>query len=487
MEQISFSEVHKQVLGEWAPDGRHLAAVSQNRLLVRGGNSLKLVQVYVCLDKVERIEWSPDSEFLLTEIVGRSVVQVWSLNDADWACRIDEGAAGVARARWGTSSAHVLIVSDFQLYLKVWSLSDQGAVTQIRHPKYGNKGLSFSHDGCLLALLRRTQCQDSVAVFSCQESFRQVADISIGGDFSDLRWMPGNGAILLWERPSRSTRLVWYSPDGQLLGQVDEFKLLRSVFLSPSLEIAAVGGFDGSLHLVNGVTRAPLTKFTHDLKAACVETAESDVAVFREVFVGGGASPQDTDGANATVHAAARGGTVRYTRLPNPSSVQVPAERPGAEPAIDEDGLPRQGVGAAAWSPDERYIATKHDGMPTAVWVWDLGCLALVALLIHRTPVRSFSWDTCGGLHGGSPRLALTTAVDPLIFFWSPEEARVVSSPIPAPSLQWRCDGQALLLQDRQCACVCWAITPSTWHTAAAAEDGDEAAGARQGAARAKE
>ena len=46
-------------------------------MLVRNAETLKLVQVFVCVDKVERLEWSPDSEFILTEVARPGVVQVF--------------------------------------------------------------------------------------------------------------------------------------------------------------------------------------------------------------------------------------------------------------------------------------------------------------------------------------------------------------------------------------------------------------------------
>ncbi|CAE8585482.1 unnamed protein product [Polarella glacialis] len=176
-----FSEVHKQSLGQWSPNGKYLAAAAQNRILIRNAESLKLVQVYVCLDKVERVEWSPDSEFLLTELGRQGIVQVWSLKESEWTCRIDEGLGGVAHARWGLTSKHVLISSDFQLYLSVWALEDQSIAVQIRHPKFANSGLAFSHNGRWLAMLRRCDCQDRLSLYSCEENFARLADVPLAG------------------------------------------------------------------------------------------------------------------------------------------------------------------------------------------------------------------------------------------------------------------------------------------------------------------
>lgn len=435
---MSFSEVHKQSLGQWAPNGKHLAAVAQNRLLLREAETLKLVQVYVCVDKVERIEWSPDSEYVLTQVARQGIVQIWSLRECNWECRIDEGLGGVAHARWGISAQHVFVVSEFQLYLSIWKLEDKSRAVQIRHPKHPQKGLAFSHNSRWFALLRRSSCRDSVAVHSCIETFSQLTEIPVSGDFADLAWVLGDSAIVLWERPARSARFVWYSPRGELLSQIDECALLRCSFPSPTGQLLAGGCFDGSIHLLNAVSTKPLTRWTHDLKAACAEASEAEVAVLRE-------------------EASGVGGPVRCVRLPNPASVRIPEERPGYELTVDADGVPRQGVGIAAWSSDERFLATRREGSPTTIWVWDLGCLALAVVLIFRTPVRSFVWDPSAASRGPCARLAISTA-DPLLFLWSAAvrgEAMVLPCPLSMARLQWRSDGRTLLLQERERACVC--------------------------------
>ena len=72
------SEVLRQGLGQWSPNGRYLAGAQQNRLQIRDPEFLKLLQVFICIDKVERIEWSPDSQLLLTELSRQGVIQIWS-------------------------------------------------------------------------------------------------------------------------------------------------------------------------------------------------------------------------------------------------------------------------------------------------------------------------------------------------------------------------------------------------------------------------
>jgi len=457
---MKFSEVHKLAWGQWAPDGRHLASVAQNRVLVRDATILNLVQVYVCKDKVDRIEWSPDSVYILAELSKQGIVQVFSTADAEWSCRIDEGLGGVARARWGPLSQHVLVLSDFLLYVSIWKLEDQGVAVRIPHPKYRSRGLAFSRNGRWLALLRRSDCRDSVVVHSCEEGFAQISEFPVDGDCADLVWAPGDQGLILWERPARTTRLLWFSPCGEQLAQNCECGLIRSVFASPTARFIAAGSFDGWTHLVGGASMKPVARLMHDLKVATAEADEAEVAVLREEFVAGGPAArylhQQGGAVKSTPESSVQtSGSVRYVRLPNPASVRIPEERISPEIPVDGDGIPRQGIGTCVWSPDERYLATKHDNMPTAVWVWDLGRLALAALLLHRSAVRSFTWDPSDAARGEGSRLAIATA-DPLLFLWSPAEAAVAPCPLSGGKLSWCSAGEALLLlQDRDRACTC--------------------------------
>ncbi|CAK0800028.1 unnamed protein product, partial [Prorocentrum cordatum] len=434
---MSFSEVHRETLGHFSPDGGHLAGVSNNRILVRDARTLRLAEVFVCAAKVERIEWSADSEFLLAEVARPGLVQIWSLRDSSWACRIEEGIAGVARARWGPASRHVFVVADFGLYLAAWALEDGRRAAQIRYPKYPHRGLAFGREGRCLALLCRSDCRDSVAVHGCDGEFSRLAEFPLRHDCADLAWAPNDAAIILWERPAHSPHFLWYSPAGELLSQLGDCGPLRCACPAPSARLLAAGCLDGGLQLVSGDAMQPLARLEHDLGTALAEAGDDEVLVLRE---------EDP---------AAEGAPVGYVRLP-PGGLRVPVERRPAEVPVDSDGVPRQGVGTLSWSPDERYVATRHDGMPTAVWVWDTGRLALAALLLHRAPVRAMAWGSPsqpqGG--GGSARLAVSTADSVLHFWWRGGSARL-PCPLPAARLQWRCDGAAVLLQERQGVCVC--------------------------------
>ena len=56
--------------------------------------------------------------------------------------------------RWASTDRHVLTVSDCKLRLTIWSLTDK-SVQFIQYPKHADRGVDFSPDGKLMAVLQR--------------------------------------------------------------------------------------------------------------------------------------------------------------------------------------------------------------------------------------------------------------------------------------------------------------------------------------------
>eukprot|EP00928_Gymnodinium_smaydae_P053899 TRINITY_DN37790_c0_g1_i1.p1 TRINITY_DN37790_c0_g1~~TRINITY_DN37790_c0_g1_i1.p1 ORF type:complete len:516 (-),score=66.16 TRINITY_DN37790_c0_g1_i1:88-1635(-) len=472
------SDVHKQVHGTWSPDGRHLAAAAGNRLLVREAEGLKLVQVFVCAGKIERVSWAPDSQHLLAEVPKQAIVDIWYLRDGDWHCRIDAGLAGAVRAIWAPTSTHVLVISDFQLYVSVWCLVDRKSVAQVPHPKFASRGLAFSASGRWLAVLRRVGCRDWLSVLSCETDgaarttpFETIADVALvdGSDCADLAWAPGDAALVFWDRPSRSPRFLWYNPCGELLVRLDDGGLARRVCPSPSRQFFAAASFDGCVHLVSGAARRLTARLVHDLAQACAEAGEDEVQLLQQQPKSVATTGQSACYA-ATSRTAAIAGALRNLGggdISASASAHVSVTTDPSSVALDADGFCRVGVSSAEWSPGERYLATRHDSAPAVVWVWDVGRLALRAVLMHCSPVRAFSWnpskDTTASASEEEPRLAIATAEDGLCLWTASTATSVgesVACPVAAGRLEWRRDGRAVLLQDRDRACVCW-MAPS--------------------------
>ncbi|MEQ2174674.1 WD repeat-containing protein wrap73 [Goodea atripinnis] len=87
---------------------KYRATCVQYRLVVRDVSSLQILQLYTCLDQISHMEWSSDSLFILCAMYKRGLVQVWSLEQPDWHCKIDEGSIGLVSSRWSPDGRHIL-------------------------------------------------------------------------------------------------------------------------------------------------------------------------------------------------------------------------------------------------------------------------------------------------------------------------------------------------------------------------------------------
>ncbi len=63
------------------------------------------------------IKWSSDSEFILCSLGKRNLIQVFSIENPEWKCKIDEGSAGLSQVNWSPDSRHILTTSDFHVSL----------------------------------------------------------------------------------------------------------------------------------------------------------------------------------------------------------------------------------------------------------------------------------------------------------------------------------------------------------------------------------
>ena len=108
----------------FSPNFAMLAIVSASRLTLRDIRSGQVLHIYSCIDKIERVAFSPDSQFILCAMLSRNAVQIFSVADGEWRCRLNEGVAGMVNAIWAPNSRHVLTESDFGIQLNIWSLLD---------------------------------------------------------------------------------------------------------------------------------------------------------------------------------------------------------------------------------------------------------------------------------------------------------------------------------------------------------------------------
>ena len=207
---------HSGGLVQWSPDGQLLAMAKGNKLIVRDPDrDCEIVSVHTCTDRIEELEWSSDSAYVLTAMLSRALVQVWAVDDPDWSCRINEGLAGMTRAFWSPDARHVLTVADFGMHITVWSLLDRSTVL-IKRPKFGVAAMAFSSDGASFAVAHRRSCKDSVSVY-CARTWELHKCFAVQSrDLANLWWSP-DGSILCVQDSELDYKVLFYRRCGTLL------------------------------------------------------------------------------------------------------------------------------------------------------------------------------------------------------------------------------------------------------------------------------
>jgi WD40 repeat protein len=245
-------------------------------VLIRESQSLKVIQLFACQEEIQDISWAPNETHLFCGLLKRGIIQVWSSISSEWVCRITEGVAGIAYARWSPDSRHILTVSEFQvLYLSctipyyiqakltIWNLHD-GSSILLPSPKHSSSGLCFDKKGVVMVLLERKECRDWISVYSIHQ-WELLRKFPVETrDATDLALSPDSQVIALWES-SVEYSIYFYSLDGRKLSQYtpyNDFLGIRTVTWSGE-GLLAIGSYDQQLRIITPLTWCPIATFPH--------------------------------------------------------------------------------------------------------------------------------------------------------------------------------------------------------------------------------
>ncbi|CAI5782771.1 repeat-containing WRAP73 [Podarcis lilfordi] len=413
---MNFSEVFKlsSQLCRFSPDGKCLASGVQYRLVVRDVNTLQILQLFTCLDQIQHIEWSSDSLFILCAMYKRGIVQVWSLEQPDWHCKIDEGSAGLVASCWSPDGRHILNTTEFHLRITVWSLCTK-SVSYIKYPKACQQGIAFTKDGRYMALAERRDCKDYISLFVCS-------------DWQLLRY-----------------KVLLYSLDGRLLSTYCAYEWslgIKSIAWSPSSQFLAIGSYDEKVRILNHVTWKKITEFEHP-----ANIASPKIIVYKEVEKSPAVEVEKLAFPPTKKMASSLFSTKSKYEI-----AQVPVSLHHVKPAVDRAN-PRIGVGMLAFSSDNCFLATRNDNIPNAIWIWDVQKMKLFVILEQLCPIQLFQWDP------RQPRLAICTG-NSRVYLWSPAGCVSVQVPVEGDfqvtSLCWHSSGDSLALLSKDNFCMCY-------------------------------
>lgn len=96
-----------------SPDGQYVANAVSNRLVIRrSGEELPVIHVFECSRSINYIQWSPNSECILTVNYEFSRIEVHSIMDPKWIAHVRDPGFPIALAQWTADSKSILCTAE---------------------------------------------------------------------------------------------------------------------------------------------------------------------------------------------------------------------------------------------------------------------------------------------------------------------------------------------------------------------------------------
>ncbi|GAX85762.1 hypothetical protein CEUSTIGMA_g13177.t1 [Chlamydomonas eustigma] len=456
---MDFSETYKCSGPQptFSPDGRYVAAAVEYRLVIRDAETLAVVQLYSCLDRIDHFQWSPNSMYILCGLFSRAIIQIWSAVQADWTCKIDEGPAGVQAATWSPDGTAVVLTASFHIRTTVWSLKDRHCHYLPGSKSGATKSIDFSPCGLYMAQLERYDCHDHISIYLTSSWDQQSHFRTATSDAVDLSWSPDGTCLAVMDGPLYC-KVAIHVTDGRILAEHQELLDglgIKCMSWDSSGQFLALGGYDERLRILDNVTWQPLLDEKHPI--SLTGPRNPGVVLYREV-------EEDVVQCSPTSHNSVTVGSLSLMNK-SPSRVlksetrsryllcELPAHLPHKIPDKSTPN-PRMGIGVIRWSPDGRYLATTSEVMPQVVWVWDLEAGQLGTVLQHASEVTDFDWAPSQETSGASVSLLAIVAQGSKLYMWASAGASVVHIPLKdfqAQKLAWAPGGLSFILTSKDC------------------------------------
>ena len=445
----------------WSPNGRYLAVVaSRARLIIRDSSDLQVLRSEVLVfstsesshpdyNAINKIQFSPDSEFIFASNFKLGVTQVFRVLHSDWKGKITEGPGGLVDITFSSDSRHLVSFAEFNVKLTIWSLIEK-RTRYIKFPK-ARECVKFSEDGQFLAVVERRNGRDCVSLFSCEDwnvyhhfevDFHNTATGCAG-----MRWSPKSNAICLFSDHLDYECHVYSIPSGQRLmiynADRNSFGIgVRSVTWSPCGKLLAIGGGDSKLRLFNSINWSLIVElnvshhFTHQDNALIYEEKEISL---NEI---------DVDVKIAKEWTSKRIETQYLSIDKRPLQL--------ASTKVEKNGTNIYGINEMKFSPNGLYLSLTNDSVPTAVFVFDIINLRIDTVLAHRHQVVKCEW----GPGKDKSQLIILTQDDGMLHAYTPHGVACLGLPsinkeYEAHEMLWNPKGKALALVGKNSVVCC--------------------------------
>ena len=446
-------------LCSWSPNGRYLAVVSsQTRLVIRDSSDLQVIRSEVVLfsnqesshhdqNNINKIQFSPDSEFIFAANFKLGVTQVFRVLHSDWKAKITEGPGGLVDIIFSPDSRHLISFAEFNVKLTIWSLIEK-RVRYIKFPK-AKECVEFSKDGKFLAVVERRNGRDCVSLF-LTEDWNVYHHFEI--DFSNtatgcagIRWSPSSKSICIFSGHLDYECQVYSVPSGQrvMCYNVDKNTFgigIRCVCWSPCGKLLAIGGGDSKLRLFNSINWSLIV----EISVSHLFTNQQRTLIYEEKEVC--SNEVDVDVKIAKEWTSKRMET-EYVSI-NKRPVQLATTKKNTTNVY--------GINEMKFSSNGLYLCLTNDSMPTAAFVFDVMNLRMDTVLAHRHPVVKCEW----GPGRDKNQLMILTLDDGILHAYTPHGVVCLGLPsinrdYEANDMLWNPKGKAIALVGRNSVVCC--------------------------------
>ncbi|RKP37808.1 WD40-repeat-containing domain protein [Dimargaris cristalligena] len=408
---MDFSVLYKHIGGQvvFSPDGKYLASSLKERLVIRDSLELGVLHTFICSYPIQDIQWGPHSDYILSASYKQAKVDVWNLQDEKRHIDIEDAFCGMNSARWCPDGIHIMVVSEFQVRLSIWSLLS-GEAFYIQYPKYKDKGISYSSDDRFVAILERQESKDAVGVYSTDPWALQKQFTVDAIDIENIAWSPDDRYIAVWDS-NVDYKVFIYNPLGILKRTYRAYEDglgIKSVTWDPFSQFLAVGSYDQQVRLLNTYNWSPFLTLKHPSKVT-----RPDVVSLNSYF-----ELQD-----------------KYSNI----TTVVPD---GTKPN------PKLGIGFMEFSYSGDYFCTRNDNMPNSLWIWDMKTLRLYAFIHMIDPIRTVRWNPAS-----ADILAFSCTAN-CVYLWRPERGcefyELPAANFNLTTFHWSPSGHAIAFLDKE-------------------------------------
>ncbi|XP_024873154.1 WD repeat-containing protein WRAP73-like isoform X1 [Temnothorax curvispinosus] len=378
-------------LCHFSRNGAYLAVAFQTNLLIKDARTLCTCQSFVFTDVIQYMEWSLNSEYILCANIKRAIVQVYSIRDPQWKCKLTEGSAGLQSVTWSPDSKNICTIADFNIQISIWNLEEQ-TVSHIQNVKSSSfDKLHFSPNCKRLAVIITEEGQDTVEIYKTENwkiSRKLICDRLHGID--GIRWSPNDELLCIWCSSPAEPKLIVYSialekhvaafspletvqPASEACSYGKELRGIEYVEWIPSGQLLAVIGFNEVVVLLNYITWQPLSKLYMD---PVIRECNYLTKVYKECA--------DSEKVSNKRFASCEECVLREIHE-RPICIEI-----GKKDNNDNFSVAK--IKLFEFSSCGQYLALKHELYPTTLWIWDI-CTDYLDYLLLENPITAIKWS----------------------------------------------------------------------------------------------